>query len=197
MAERSIRPAPASAIARGKSVWAIRRQTWNDSSLRRASGGREAGPVVVRDADEDHPTAGPDCRDGIGDRIVVTGDLEGDIDRHVTTVRAGDDEIGRPATGHEPVRRTHAPGRVDPMGEPIRGHDGRGTTRSQELDQQQAERSTAVDARPGADRDRCEIEGVERDAERLEEGGLVVTDRVRDAIEQVPARASPNEARHR
>ena len=43
--------------------------------------GREAGAVVVRDADEDDLTAGPDRRDGIGDRVVVTGDLEGDVDR--------------------------------------------------------------------------------------------------------------------
>ena len=46
----------------------------------------------------------------------------------------------------------------------------------QELDQQEAERPAAVDAGPGADRDRCQIERVERDAERLEQGGLVVAD---------------------
>ena len=37
------------------------------------------------------------------------------------------------------------------MGEPIGGHDDRRAAQPQELDQQQAERSAAVDARPGAD----------------------------------------------
>ena len=65
------------------------------------------------------------------------------------------------------------------MGEPVRGDDDRCSAQADELDEQQTERAATVDADPGADRDRGKIEGMERDAERLEEGGLLVADRVR------------------
>ena len=106
---------------------------------------RERCPVAVRDADEDDPTAGPDRRDRVGERVVVAGHLERDVDRRVAAPRR------RPAAdaGRRPGTRDVAPS--------ARAAATRWASRSvatttrragepQELDQQQAERAAAVDA---------------------------------------------------
>ena len=138
-----------------------------------------------RDADEDDPPAGPDRRDRVGERVVVAGDLEGDVDRlrRATPPAAGrSSPLGRPRTRRvAPSARS----RGDPMGQPVGGDDDRRAGQAQDLDEQQPERSAAVDAGPAARRDRREIERVERDAERLEQGGLSSADRVRQRVEQM------------
>ena len=178
-AERSTRPASASAIARGRSVCGHATTDLEGQLLAPGSGGREAAAIAVGDAHEGHATAGSDGGDRVGDGVVVSGDLEGDIDRDVTDIPADRGRVIGPGADHEPVRRPECPSRGDPMGQPIGGHDDRCAARPQELDQQQAERPAAVDAGPGADRDRCQIERVERDTEWLEQGDLVVSDGVR------------------
>ena len=75
--------------------------------------GREAGAVVVRDADEDDLTAGPDRRDGVGERVVVTGDLEGDVDRDRTRPPPSAGSIVAPPTTNPCVAPICEPRRPD------------------------------------------------------------------------------------
>ena len=77
------------------------------------------------------------------------------------------------------------------MRQPIgRDHD-RGTRPTQELDEQEPDGTAAIDADSTARRDLTQVQGVQRDPERLEQGRLVVSDVVGQPSEQSdPATAS-------
>ncbi len=171
---RSIWPEAVRAIARGRSLACIRRQRRSESSLRRAM---PAGNVVRSSSGMPTSTTRPPGR---------------------TATIASDSAASSPATSNAtstvssraihaddgPMRRAHRPGSRDTVREQVRGDDRPGTRATQELDDQEPERPTAIDADPVTRHDRAEIECVKGDAERLEEGGLRVPDGVRHPMQE-------------
>ena len=141
--------------------------------------GREGRPVAGRDADQDDPAARPDGGQRVLQRVVVAGDLEGDVDRLPSQ------DLGPLAWTHEDrLVGTEPRCRRDPVGQAIRGHDVRRAGETQELDQEQTERSAAVDPGPAAQLDPGQVQRVEGDADGFEEGRLVIGQRVRQPVAQ-------------
>ena len=126
----------------------MRRRQLQGQLLAAGRGGTERRPVAVRDADEDDPPTRTNRRDRVGERVVATG-LERHVDRLVAPVVGSAVEDAGPLGNDEPVGRSHRTGGRHPVRQPIRRDDDRGTRPTQELDEQEPDRTAAVDADPG------------------------------------------------
>ena len=137
----------------------MRRHRDERQLLASCRGGVERTAVAVGDADEHDAAAGARRRDRVIERPVVARRLVGDVDRHVSRIGAARPEC---AGGSRTVR------------ERVGCELDRDAGGLQHLYEQQPDRSAAEDGGGRLRSGSAEIDGVQRDAERLEQrGGLV------------------------